>query len=237
VDDGAQAAVAARIRGAAALGLVAPPSADVVPATGLSDAAWTSEVLARRSRLLGTSDPRVLATLWWYSASSVVLTPALAGLATGRTLSARLADISLSVLSDGLPAAAVATAARGNPAADLRSTLTAVIAAVAEAGQMRERPLWAIATDSIAGRLLDLGRALGDVPAVTAMAAPLAAAVGAPLPEPRYVDVGHARFVRRASCCMVDRTRHGSLCTSCPRRPPAERQALLVDAARRFSPH
>ena len=99
---------------------------------------------------------------------------------------------------------------------------------------MRERPLWAIATDSIANQLLALGRALGDVPAVTALAGPLAAAIGAPLPVPRYVDVAGARFTRRASCCLVDELPGGSLCTSCPRRPPAERHALLEQAARWF---
>jgi hypothetical protein len=232
VDDGRQAAVAARIPGAAGLGLVAPPSAVVVPATSLADPAWTAAVLARRARGLRTSDRRVVATVWWYSASSVLLTPPLAGLATRTRLSARLADVSLSVLTDGLPVAAVAGGAGGELAVDLRTTLTTVVAAIAEAGRMRERPLWAIATDSIAGRLLDLGRALGDVPAVTGLAAPLAAAVGAPLPPPRYVDVGRARFVRRASCCLLYETPSGALCMSCPRRPPAERSALLEAAAR-----
>jgi ferric iron reductase protein FhuF len=233
VDDGTQAAVAARVPGAAALGLIAAsPSAARVPATRLADAEWTAEVLIRRSRVLGTRDRRVLATVWWYSASSVLVTPVLAGLATGRPLSGRLADLSVAVLPDGLPVTAVACAAGGDPAADLRITISAVVAAVAEAGRMRQRPLWAIATDSIAGRLLALGRALGDVEAVTALAAPLVAAVGSPLPPPRYADVGRARFVRRASCCLIDRTSGGSLCTSCPRRPPGERQARLEDAAR-----
>jgi ferric iron reductase protein FhuF len=104
--------------------------------------------------------------------------------------------------------------------------------AVAEAGRMRERPLWAIAADSVANQLLALGRALGDVPRATALAAPLAAAVGTPLPVPRYVDVGRARFTRRASCCLMVELPGGSLCTSCPRRPPEERRALLEGAAR-----
>jgi hypothetical protein len=234
VDSGLQAAVAARIPGAAALGLVVPPSAAVVPAAVLADPDWTSEVLARRSRALGTREPRVLATVWWYSASTVVLAPALAGLATGCPLSARLAELSLCVRSDGVPVAAVATGAGGNPAADLRATVAAVVGVVAEAGRMRERPLWAIATDSIANLLLELGRALGDVPASTALAGALAAAVGAPLPLPRFVDVAGARFVRRASCCLLDRTPYGTLCTSCPRRPPVERRARLERAARWF---
>ncbi len=231
MEDVRQAAVAARIPGAAALGLVAPALSAVVPATALADPRWTSEVLRLRSRSLRTRDRRVLATVWWYSASSVLLAPVLAGLATRTPLSARLADLSLTLAPDGLPVAAVAGAPGDNPAADLRTTLAAVVAAVAEAGDMRQRPLWAIATDSLAGRLLDLGRALGDVPGVTALAGPLAAAVGAPLPAPRYVDVGGARFVRRASCCLVVETPSGSLCTSCPRRPPAERHALLEAVA------
>jgi ferric iron reductase protein FhuF len=234
VDGGRQAAVAARVPGSAALGLVPVRSAVAVPGTSIADASWVAEVLASRSGHLGTSDRRVLATVWWYSASSVLVTPVLAGLATAVPLSARLADLSFSLLADGLPVAALATAAGGDPATDLRTTLASVVAAVAQAGRMRERPLWAVATDSLAGRLLDLGRALGDVPTVTELAGPLAAAVGPPLPAPRYVDVGRARFVRRVSCCLVDRTPHGSLCTSCPRRPPAERAGLLEAAARWF---
>jgi ferric iron reductase protein FhuF len=235
VDGARQAAVAARIPGAAALGLVAPPAAPALPAARLADAGWTADLLALRAPQQRTTDRRVLATVWWYSASAVLVTPPLAGLATGAPLSARLTDLALSVTGDGLPVAAVATGAGGDLATDLGTTLAAVIDAVAEAGRMRTRPLWAIATDSVANRLLDLGRALRDVLAVTALAAPLAEAVGAPLPVPRYEDVGGARFVRRASCCLVYRLPYGSLCTSCPRRPPDERAALLREAARRFS--
>ena len=92
---------------------------------------------------------------------------------------------------------------------------------------MRERPLWAIATDSLANRLLAVGRALGDVPRATALAGPLAAAIGAPLPAPRYVDVRGRPGTRRASCCLLYRVPGEPLCTSCPRRPPAERRILL----------
>jgi ferric iron reductase protein FhuF len=229
-----QSGVAARVPGAAALGLLAPPAAAVVPATALADPGWTAEVLDVRAPRQGTRDRRVLATVWWYSVSSVLLTPALAGLATGIRLSARLEDTSLSFLAGGVPIAAVASAPGTDLAAELRESLGAVVTAVAVAGRTRERPLWAIATDSIANRLLALGRAMGNVERVTALAAPLAAAVGPPLPAPRYVDVAGARFTRRASCCLLYRVPHEPLCTSCPRRLPAERQILLEDAAQRM---
>lgn len=233
-DDGVQAALAARVAGAAALGLVPPPMGAVVPAVLLADPAWTAQVLTDRAARQRTDDRRVLATLWWYSVSSVLLTPALAGLVTGRPLSARLSDTRLHLLSGAAPVAATTTARTTDLAGDLRETLTAVIGAVAGAGGMRARPLWAIATDSLANQLLAVGRAVGDVDAATALAGPLAAAIGAPLPAPRYVDAGGARFTRRASCCLLYRVPHEAVCTSCPRRDPAERRVLLEDAATRL---
>jgi hypothetical protein len=227
-----QAAVAARVPGAAALGLVLPSRADVVPATRLTDPGWTAEALATRARWQGTDDPRVLATVWWYSASTVLVTPPLAGLVTGRPLSARPERTVVALLPGVQPIAAESSAPAVDPAAELRDALSRVVAAVAQAGRMRERPLWAIATDSLANQLLALGRALGDVPAVTARAAPLAAAIGAPLPAPRYVDVGGSRFTRRASCCLLVAVPGQAMCVSCPRRPPADRQALLERLAR-----
>jgi hypothetical protein len=222
-----QEEVARRVPGAPGLGLLAPPGATALPAELLADPGWTAGRLAARAARARTGDRRVLATVWWYSASSVLLTPVLAGLATGRPLSARLAGTTLWELAGGLPVAATSSAPPGDVAAELREALAAVVTAVAAAGGVRERPLWAIATDSIANRLLALGRALGDVEAVTALAGPLAAAVGAPLPVPRYVDVRGTRFTRRASCCLLYRVPGEPLCTSCPRRPPAERRALL----------
>jgi ferric iron reductase protein FhuF len=232
VDDGAQTSVAARIPGAAGLGLVAPPSVALVPATLLADPTWVTAAVAARSGR--TASPRVSATVWWYSVSTVLVTPVLAGLATGVPLSGRLAETSLAFRHDGLPVAAVSSAPGSDAATELRESLAAVVPAVAAAGRMGQRPLWAIATDSIANQLLALGRALGDVPGVTTLAGPLATAIGVPLPVPRYVDVAGARFTRRASCCLMVELPGGALCTSCPRRPPAERQALLAQVARWF---
>ncbi|UOY00069.1 (2Fe-2S)-binding protein [Blastococcus sp. PRF04-17] len=220
-----QAAVAARMPGAAGLGLVAPAAAAVVPGTALADAEWTA------MRLRAAPDARVAATVWWYSLSLVLVTPPLAGLLVGSPLSARLTDLSVAFTA-GRPVAAVSCSSGGDLGADLRESLSAVIASVAEAGRMRERPLWAIATDSVANQLLALGRAVGDVPRATALAGEVGAAVGPPLPVPRYVDVAGARFTRRASCCLMVELPGGALCTSCPRRPPSERRRLLEVTAR-----
>ncbi|MGR7025068.1 (2Fe-2S)-binding protein [Geodermatophilus sp. URMC 62] len=232
MDGGPQALVAARVPGAAGLGLLPPPSARALPATLLADPAWTAQRVAALGRRYESDDRRVLATVWWYSASAVLLTPVTAGLATGRPLSARLADTTLYELPGGPLVAGVSAAPAGpDPAGELREALGAAVAAVAGAGGVRERPLWAVATDSLAGRLLAVGRALRAVDAVTALAGPVAAAVGAPLPAPRYTDVAGVRFVRRASCCLLYRLPHEPMCTACPGRPPAHRQVLLEDAA------
>lgn len=232
-DDGRQRAVAARVPGAAALGLVPPASARLVPGVLLAEPDRVAQLIAARTPLR-SSDRRVAATVWWYSASAVLVTPALAGVVTGVPLSGRLADTALAIRADGLPVAAVSSAGGDDLAVELRSTLGALVSAVAAVGEVRERPLWAIATDSIANQLLALGRALGDVPAATALAVSLGAAIGWPLPLPRCEDVAGARFTRRASCCLIEELPGGSRCTSCPRRPPAERRALLTQAARWF---
>jgi hypothetical protein len=227
-----QAAVVARVPGAAALGLVLPPSADVVPGSVLADPGWTAEALRRRSRTAGSRDLRVLATVWWYSVSTVLLTPPLAGRLTGRPLSGRLDDLSIALLPGVQPVAAESGAASDDPVPELRESLGAVVVAVAAAGRMRERPLWAIATDSLANAALSLGRALRNVPTATRVAVQVAGGIGAPLLVPRYVDVAGARFTRRASCCLMVELPDGQLCTSCPRRPATQRAALLEQAAR-----
>lgn len=228
---GPQAAVVARLPGAASLGLVAPPSARLVPVADLADREVLAELLAARGKALRTAEPQVAATVWWYSASAVLLAPTLAGLVVGVPLSARPADLSVSVGPGGLPVAASSAAWGVDPGPELRELLRVVIGAVAEVGGLRERPLWAIAADSLAAGLLTLGRVLGAVPAVTGLVGRLAGAVGPPLPVPRYEDVAGARFVRRVSCCLIYRLPGGPLCTSCPRRLPAERAVLLERAA------
>ena len=211
----------------------------------VDDPEWLNTQIVLQAQRWPTVDRRVLATLWWYSVSQVFLTPTVASmLVTGQALSARPADVEMHWLPDGRVFTARSTAVldRGNDvrsvAAALRDSLDLAIPAVARAGAGRERPLWAIATDSLANRLLWVGRARGEVDRATALAGTLAELIGAPMPAPRYVDVdrrpprqGQVRFVRRGSCCLVYLEPGEAKCSSCPRLPPSSRQALLRTAA------
>ena len=107
----------------------------------------------------------------------------------------------------------------------LRATLTTVIERVAAVSGVRAPALWAVVTDVVASWAVDArAPSLGQR---------LAAELGPALPAPRFVDVAGATFVRRASCCLVYEAPGCEKCVSCPKRPPAERESLLRDYARR----
>lgn len=211
----------------------------------VDDDQWLAAQIRLQALRWPTVEDRVLATLWWYSISQVFLTPTVASLfVTRRALSPRPADVELHWFPDGRVLTARSTATLdnddsvGSAATALRDSLESVIHAVARAGRTRERPLWAIATDSLANRLLWVGRACGEVERATTMASTLVGLIGAQMPGPRFVDVdpnasgrGSARFVRRGSCCLIYLEPGEAKCTSCPRLAPAKRAALLRAAA------
>lgn len=231
--------------------LVHGPEATAVPFTAVTDPAWLERQVTLRGRRWGTADRRVLATLWWYSASVWFQTPAIASLVTtGRVLSPRPEDVSVHWLPDSRITGA--TSARVLDVPDptvafgtaLREALEVLVPHVAAAGRMRERPLWAIAADSTAGQFLWVGKAIGDVPRACALAARVAEVVGPPLPRPRWMDVvpvdddgltrperGEHRFLRRASCCLLDQAPGQSSCGTCPGRRPEERLLRMQLAA------
>jgi hypothetical protein len=241
--------------------LRAEPGVAEVPATRIADPAWLAEQIRLRGLMCGSEDQRVLATLWWYSAGTVLVTPALAALVvTGDALSPALDDTVLHRAPSGRLTGSHSTAVLGpDPdrlGAALGAALATVISALSAFTNGRERPLWAIATDAIANRLLWAGQAVGRVREATDLAAPIVAAADPRLPPPRYVDVtagpdyefgadtgfgtgtgtgtgasvgtvATRRFVRRASCCLLYRIPGEGMCTSCPGRAPAERAELL----------
>jgi ferric iron reductase protein FhuF len=215
-----------------------------VPAELIGDETWMSEQVRLRGLMWGTDDRRVLATLWWYSASACLIAPAVASLAvTGEVLSPRLADLRLHWRPSSRLTGATSAAVLDGPdplaalGAALRDTMGAAIAAAAAAGGLRERPLWAIATDAIADGLLWAGRSYGQVERAVALAAPLVAAIGARMPAPSYEEItlpGGSRLVtHRASCCLLYRAPGQDACGSCPRRPAEERLVMLRAADER----
>lgn len=233
--DAVYAAVARRL-GAAWASRSVTAGTDGVAAERVMDPEWLADQILVRGARWGTPDGRVLGVLWWYSASTVVVGPALAGLAvTGAGLSSAPSHLVLHVAPDGRLLGAHSTAVAGDgPAAvgaDLGANLAAMIGAVADVTSRGEAALWAIATDAVANQLAWIGQALGEVERVTGLAAPLVAAMDRPMPEPRYVDVLGRRFVDRVSCCLIYRLPGGGMCTSCPRRHPDDRRELLTRLA------
>ncbi|WP_132877966.1 (2Fe-2S)-binding protein [Tamaricihabitans halophyticus] len=226
-------------------GALSEPDAVEVPATMLADPAALPAQLDACARLYGSAKPQVLGTVWWYSASSVLVAPAVEGLAaTGVAFDPALAAIRLVQRADGRLIGARSSAVLAeDPDGErlgerLGGALASAIEAIAAGSGAAPAALWAIATDSIANRLLWAGNALGDVPRVTALASWVTEAIerysGHRLPEPRYVEVAGQTFIRRASCCLIYQATAGDKCVSCPRQRPQDRQHRLVAAARRF---
>ena len=225
--------------------LRAEPRTTEISASLITDPDWLVEQIRLRGLMWKSEDQRVLATLWWYSATTILVTPSLASLVvTGNALSPALDDTVLHHKPSSRLTGSHSTAVLGTDLDQLGSALGASLAAVITTlgafTRGRERPLWAIATDAIANRLLWAGEAVGRVREATDMAGPIIAAAGRHLPAPRYVDItadadydfgvgkpATRRFVHRASCCLLYRVPDEEMCTSCPGRPPAERAELL----------
>lgn len=184
-----------------------------VPATAVTDPGWLSAQLSlsRRRYPLGTVP--ALGVLWWYSASSVLLGPAVSG------QDPALSAVTLVLQPDGRIVEAQSSAFSGDMAARVRGMLGSAVAAVAKVSGARERQLWAIATDSLANRLLWAGQ--------SDQAVSFAAAIGPELPAPRYVEVNGRQFVRRVSCCLIYQGTRTDKCTSCPRQTPETRLTRL----------
>jgi hypothetical protein len=196
-----------------------------VPATAVTDDVWLAAQLAATGTLYRTADQEVRGVVWWYSVSSVLLGACVDPLVkTGVAADPGLGHCTLYVHPDGRVLDARSTAVAGQGADVLgpllADTLRVTIDAVARLSGARARALWAIATDSLANRMLWAG-------ASESLTAELAAAVGPELPVPRWVEVGGRTVVRRASCCLIYLTPGNAKCASCPRQRPEERRRRL----------
>lgn len=203
-----------------------------VPATVLADEAWLREDLALAARLYGRASARVLGTVRWYSASSVLVAPSMESLVhTGTALDPALEEVTFQLHPDGRYVDAHARRMLGADVAALGSALGTALAPVVEAiasvSGATPASLWAVAGDSIANRMLWAASALGDAERGVRLASELASAPELRVPTPRFVRVGGRPVVRRASCCLVYEATGGEKCASCPRQTPDERTRRL----------
>ncbi|WP_324190486.1 (2Fe-2S)-binding protein [Nocardia cyriacigeorgica] len=113
--------------------------------------------------------------------------------------------------------------ARSAAGTALHDTLAAVIGQIAAVSGARAPALWAVVADAIGNRAIDAG--------APEAGARLASEIGGKLPAPRFVEIGDRTFVRRISCCLVYEVPGCEMCTSCPKRPSAEREQLLARMA------
>jgi hypothetical protein len=188
-----------------------------VAAAEINDAGWLRAQLDAAAARYRLGRRPTLGVIWWYSTSSVLLGVAAGGMDPG------LDRVTLYLTPDGLvldARSAVALPDPGRLGARLADTLSASISSVAAESGAPRRALWAIATDSLANRMLWAGGAPAD-------ARRLAAAVGGALPVPRFVSVRGRPVVRRASCCLIYHVSGIEKCTSCPRQTPEERYRRL----------
>ena len=220
-----------------------PSSPVTLPGALLSDQAWLSERVDQIGRQLRCAERRTNATLWWYSASVVLLGPAVHALVTsGAGLELTPSTIRFALRFNGYlervipgPVLAAGPAALGR---HLDAALAQVIEPLARTGRVSERSLWAVAADSLGTRVLaETSVTPGGTDGAPQLAAAVAEAAPRLRPLPRYQDVQGRpdrparRYVRRGSCCLLFRVPDG-LCISCPKQTPADRLQRLQQHAR-----
>lgn len=206
-----------------------------VPASAMLDEEWMRARVVDTGRRWNCSDARVNGTLWWYSASSTLSFLAVAtSMVTGKAADPTLDGARCFLRPNGYLGGIVSdrTVSIEELPTALDSAFAGIIDALSAVSGARRRALWAIATDSIANRSLDVGAALGDRALGSEFAEEVVGKMTSPLPAPRFVDVGGRKFTRRCSCCLLYETDGADKCTSCPRRTPSDRLRGLEAAAR-----
>ncbi|GAB3267951.1 (2Fe-2S)-binding protein [Kineosporia babensis] len=214
-----------------------PEPIALLPGSLLLDEDWLSGQVRDTGTFYGCAEPRLNATLWWYSASAVLLGPAVHELALlGSATSVRAADVRLAPRRAGLervvpgPSLAPGGLAFG---AHLDLAVNPMVDVLARVGGATPQSLWAITADSLATRLLASVR-FGPP---DALAEEIAAGSEYLRPAPRFVRVqgkpfaAPSTYVHRVSCCLLYRVPMGK-CLSCPRQTPEERTERLEAHAR-----
>ncbi|WP_306796377.1 (2Fe-2S)-binding protein [Nocardia sp. XZ_19_369] len=200
---------------------------NTVPGRTLTQPDWLAARITEMGHSWGTTSPRIAGTLWWCMVASALVEQIARAYAQGEQAAEPLLDrFDCEVRPDGGVERIHILAGPDEPAEPgtaLRETLAAVITPVAEVSGAGIPALWAIVADAVGNRALDAGS--------PAAGTRLATEIGGKLPIPRFVDLGGRTFVKRISCCLVFEVPNCEMCTSCPKRPAAERESLLKQLA------
>ncbi len=226
------------------------PLGDPAPGPALTgqtlvDRDWLADRVADTVGRWDCPDLRTAGTLWWYSASVTVVIAWPAAALTGadgpdmdpRHLRGRLTGYGYLRSLRSERAVSAEDSARSH-----RQLCGEIIAGLAAVSGASERALWAIASDSLAGRMVDAVSAGADRGAAHTLTEQI---FTAPLIRPRFFDLtaddqglaaavpsavgeplpaGGRRVVRRGSCCLIYQVPgEGTKCRNCPRRTPAEK--------------
>jgi hypothetical protein len=210
--------------------------AAVVGAVFLTDRGRLDELIRELATEWRLPDRRVAGTLWWYMACDVLLSGPVRAIVAGTAIPDPTLEATIVTLRPDAGLAGVrhlGTCATPRDAhLALRETLDRIIEPLAEVSGAATAALRALVTDAVGnlvlGNLVPTATAHSDA-AVRATES-IVAGIG-DLPVPLFVEVGGRRFVRRVSCCMVDRIPAAQMCISCPRRDAAERADLLAHRA------
>lgn len=195
-----------------------------MPATAVTDPSWLTTQFAAAAHRYRMDRGASVGVLWWYSASSALLGPSAESYVYGgRPADPALRSLTLFLHEDGrvLDARASSFVDRLAVPVRLAATLSVCVNSVATVSGAARRTLWAIATDSLANRVLWAGGSPADAAALAA---------DERLPAPRHVEVAGQRVVRRASCCLIYEAPGQQKCTSCPRQHPDDRLRRLQTA-------
>jgi hypothetical protein len=207
--------------------------------TLLTDQDWLAAQVAATGRRWGGAERRVAGTLWWYSTSSTLVAgPVLALLTSGWVPAVAPDAVTFELPPHGYLGGVRAGAVLGRGpdvlAGALGPALGAMIAPLARVSGVGERSLWAVASDSLANRALDVARGPAGVHLAELVAA------GGPMPVPRFAEVpvrgGSRPYLRRSSCCLIYAVPGADApetakCASCPKQPPAVRARRMAEQA------
>ena len=210
---------------------------------------------------------RYLSQLWWWSTCGALLGPSLAGmLVHGRAprwqwhqwRSFYRDDFWIGFQAQSFdPVDIVDPRQMQDAGAAIAQFLAPIADVVADIGEIRPAPLWAVVVDSVCSTALAAGNELMEPRPAALMARELVSGISQlhPVTMPNFIDIVDGQVqqwdeaaarvesevdcdvlthAERLTCCMIFHSDTADLCVSCPRRPRSQRLGLLAELSEQF---